>query len=87
MFRAGRDNQHPLPYPTLHCTSTVYAMNPRAVEAFVMMALGIMVVALRLHVRISTVGWKKLQPDDYLMVLAAVTHPNGHPQYRYGTVI
>ena len=62
-------------------------MNPRAVEAFVMMALGIMVVALRLHVRIGTVGWKKLQPDDYLMVLAAVFLPNGHPQYRYGTVI
>lgn len=50
-------------------------MNPRAVEAVVMMALGVMVVALRLHVRIGTAGWKKLQPDDYLMVLAAVIPP------------
>jgi len=47
-------------------------MPPRVIEEFVLLFIGIVVVATRLYVRIKTVGWQRLQPDDWLMVAAAV---------------
>lgn len=43
------------------------------IEAFLLMALGVMVIALRMFARIKLVGFKKLQVDDYLMVVAGVS--------------
>ncbi|KAK4225372.1 hypothetical protein QBC38DRAFT_511101 [Podospora fimiseda] len=43
-------------------------------EVFALLGVGLFVIGLRLYVRISTVGIKRLQPDDYLMVLAAVIY-------------
>lgn len=45
-------------------------MEPHGTEAFILMALGVMVVALRSYARISTTGWRKLGLDDVLMVVA-----------------
>ncbi|KAK4207973.1 hypothetical protein QBC37DRAFT_297600 [Rhypophila decipiens] len=49
-------------------------MNPRGIEAFVLMAVGIVFVVLRIFARIKLVGFKKLQADDYLMVLAGAVY-------------
>ncbi|KXX75496.1 hypothetical protein MMYC01_208110 [Madurella mycetomatis] len=43
-------------------------------EAFSLLGVGLLVIGLRLYVRISTSGFKRLHPDDYLMVLAAVVY-------------
>lgn len=51
-------------------------------EAFALLGVGLLIIGLRLYVRISTVGFKKLQPDDYLMVLAAVRNRIFSPQYH-----
>lgn len=41
-------------------------------EAFTLLGVGLLFIGLRTYVRISTVGWKGLQADDYLMWFAAV---------------
>jgi len=41
-------------------------------EAFALLGVGLLFIGLRTYVRISTVGWKGLQADDYLMWFAAV---------------
>ncbi|KAK4169641.1 hypothetical protein QBC43DRAFT_37082 [Cladorrhinum sp. PSN259] len=43
-------------------------------EAFALLGVGLLIIGLRLYVRISTVGFRCLQPDDYLMALAAVVY-------------
>lgn len=43
-------------------------------EVFALLALGILITALRTYSRISSVGFKNLQLDDLLVWLAAVTH-------------
>ncbi|KAM7215383.1 hypothetical protein V8F06_009244 [Rhypophila decipiens] len=50
-------------------------MNPRGIEAFVLMAVGIVFVVFRIFARIKLVGFKKLQADDYLMVLVGAVYP------------
>lgn len=42
-------------------------------EAFTLLAIGLVVIALRWVARVMTVGFKKLAPDDYLMVIAGVS--------------
>ncbi|KAM7187482.1 hypothetical protein V8F33_011222 [Rhypophila sp. PSN 637] len=49
-------------------------MNPRGIEAFVLMAVSIVFVVFRIFARIKLVGFKKLQADDYLMVLAVAVY-------------
>lgn len=42
-------------------------------EAFSLLGVGLLVIGLRMYVRISSGGFKRLHPDDYLMVLAAAS--------------
>jgi hypothetical protein len=44
-------------------------------EAFTLLGVGLSIIGLRLYVRISQAGLKRLHADDYLMVVAAVTYP------------
>jgi hypothetical protein len=41
-------------------------------EAFTLLGIGLAIIGLRWYVRISAVGIRGLQPDDYLMVLVVV---------------
>lgn len=43
------------------------------IEAFTLLALALLITGLRSYVRISTVGFKNLWADDYLVLLAAVS--------------
>lgn len=43
-------------------------------EAFALLSIGLLFIGLRSYVRITTVGWKGLQADDYLMWLAAILY-------------
>lgn len=44
-------------------------------EAFVLLALAVFIILLRLYFRLDLVGFKKLQFDDYLMLMTGVrTH-------------
>ncbi|KAK0617767.1 hypothetical protein B0T14DRAFT_275160 [Immersiella caudata] len=52
-------------------------MHPRVTEEFVLLLVGIVVVVARLYVRVKSVGWKKLKPDDWLMVAAAIGYVAG----------
>ncbi|KAM7194182.1 hypothetical protein V8F20_008102, partial [Naviculisporaceae sp. PSN 640] len=49
-------------------------MAPLKIEAFVLMTLGVMCIAVRILARVKLVGFKKLQADDYLMVVAGVVY-------------
>jgi hypothetical protein len=42
------------------------------IEAFTLLGVGLMITVLRTYVRISSVGWRRLQVDDYLVWFAAV---------------
>lgn len=44
-------------------------------EAFTLLAIGLVVIALRWISRLLTVGFSKLAADDYLMIIAGVCHP------------
>ena len=41
-------------------------------EAFTLLAIGLVVIGLRLYSRCLSVGVRRLAPDDYLMVVAGV---------------
>ncbi|KAK4150035.1 hypothetical protein C8A00DRAFT_37367 [Chaetomidium leptoderma] len=43
-------------------------------EAFALLGIGLFIIGLRLYVRISSSGFKRLHADDYLMVVAAVAY-------------
>lgn len=43
-------------------------------EAFTLLSLAVVVIAVRTGARVSMVGWPNLQLDDYLMPLAAVVY-------------
>ncbi|KAK3323827.1 hypothetical protein B0T19DRAFT_443294 [Cercophora scortea] len=45
-----------------------------SVEAYTLLGVGLAIIALRLYTRITTVGFGRLQADDYLMVLAAIVY-------------
>ncbi|KAK4125692.1 hypothetical protein N657DRAFT_591410 [Parathielavia appendiculata] len=49
-------------------------MNEFVHEAFSLLGVGLFVIGLRLYVRISSEGFKRLHVDDYLMVVAAVAY-------------
>ena len=42
-------------------------------EAFSLLAVGLVVIAVRLYSRILTVGFRNLALDDYLMIVAGVS--------------
>lgn len=46
--------------------------DPFTTEAFTLLGVGIFVIALRSYSRITSVGFRGLQFDDYLMCVAAV---------------
>lgn len=48
-------------------------MDAFVTEAFTLLGVALLFIGLRSYVRISTVGWKGLQADDYLMWVAAVS--------------
>ena len=41
-------------------------------EAFTLLAIGLIVIGLRLYSRCLSVGFRRLAPDDYLMIIAGV---------------
>lgn len=43
-------------------------------EAFTLLGIGLGVIGLRTYARVSVVGFRRLEADDYLMVVAAVGH-------------
>ena len=47
-------------------------MQGTTTEAYVMLGMGLIVIALRLALRVRTAGVDRLCADDYLMVVAAV---------------
>jgi len=49
-----------------------HTMEAFVTEAFALLGVGLLFIGLRTYVRVSTVGWKGLQADDYLMWVAAV---------------
>lgn len=60
------------------------------VEAFALLGVALAITGLRLYVRISSVGFKGLWADDYLVVMAAVSCPSFPvrplPEHRQLTV-
>lgn len=50
-------------------------MESFTIEVFTLLGVGIFVILFRLYARISKVGFRELQADDYLMVVAAVRYP------------
>jgi len=42
------------------------------IEAFTLLGVGLFITILRTYTRISTVGWRRLEVDDYLIWFAAV---------------
>lgn len=50
------------------------------VEAFTLLGIALAITAIRSFARISSVGFKNLWADDYLVVLAAVRHT--YSQFR-----
>jgi hypothetical protein len=52
------------------------------IEAFTLLGVGLMITVLRTYIRISSVGWRRLQVDDYLVWFAAVRNP----YYNFGMI-
>jgi hypothetical protein len=48
-------------------------MDAFVTEAFALLAIGITTIGIRTYARWQTVGFKGFKPDDYLMLLAAVS--------------
>ncbi|RMY87211.1 hypothetical protein D0861_05515 [Hortaea werneckii] len=44
------------------------------IEVFTLLAFGILVTALRTYTRLSSVGWKKIQADDFLALFAVLCY-------------
>lgn len=44
------------------------------IEAFTYLAVGLIIIALRLYSRCLSVGFRRLAWDDYLMIVAGVCH-------------
>jgi hypothetical protein len=42
------------------------------IEAFTLLGVGLFITILRTYTRMSTVGWRRLDVDDYLIWFAAV---------------
>ena len=53
------------------------------IEAFTLLGVGLTVTILRTYVRISSVGVKRLQVDDYLVWFAAVRNPTRNLSETY----
>lgn len=42
-------------------------------EAFTLLGFGLVIIAFRIYCQLSKLGWRHLQVDDYVMLLAAVS--------------
>jgi hypothetical protein len=64
----------PTPTPQELATQAAAAAAARQfnIEAFTLLGIGLTITVLRTYVRISSVGWRRLQVDDYLVWFAAV---------------
>jgi hypothetical protein len=63
-----------LPPPTPEQMEAIMASTHRFnVEAFTLLGVALLITGLRLYVRISSVGFKGLWADDYLVLVAAVS--------------
>lgn len=60
-------------------------MSDFTTEAFTLLAVGLVIIGARTYARCSQVGVRGLEPDDYLMVLAAVSRCQLH--YLEGQVL
>lgn len=50
-----------------------FTMEAFIIEAFTLLGVALVVVGMRTYVRLTTVGIKGFQADDYLMLVAAVS--------------
>ncbi|RMY76712.1 hypothetical protein D0863_01802 [Hortaea werneckii] len=60
------------PPPTPH--EQAAAARQFNIEVFTLLAVGILVTALRTYTRLSLVGWKKIQADDFLALFAILCY-------------
>ena len=70
----------PFAYSSSYCHSLrpiivayIFNMSSFTIEAFTLLGVGVFVICMRLVARVTAVGIKNLQLDDYLMVVAAVS--------------
>ncbi|KAF7543930.1 hypothetical protein G7046_g9902 [Stylonectria norvegica] len=49
-------------------------MSDFTTEAFTLLGIGLSVIGLRTYARITAVGFRRLEADDYLMIVAAITY-------------
>lgn len=49
------------------------ALREFTIEAWTLFAIGLMITILRTYARVKAVGFRKLQPDDYLAWLGVVS--------------
>ncbi|KAF4980403.1 hypothetical protein FZEAL_3582 [Fusarium zealandicum] len=49
-------------------------MDSFTIEAFVLLGIGLGIISMRTFVRVSSVGFGRLEADDYLMLVAAITY-------------
>ncbi|KAM5353954.1 hypothetical protein ACJ41O_000604 [Fusarium nematophilum] len=49
-------------------------MNSFTTEAFTLLGIGLSIIGLRSYARVSAVGFRRLEADDYLMVVAAIAY-------------
>lgn len=61
--------------PSAAQAAAIAAQHNFVIEAFTLLAVGILVVMLRTYARVQAVGLQKLQPDDYLVWFATVSCP------------
>jgi len=57
------------------------------IEAFTLLGVGLFITILRTYTRISTVGWRRLDVDDYLIWFAAVWPLEGSIKMTTGSDI
>lgn len=53
--------------------------NSFTIEAFSLLGVGLTTISIRTYARCSTVGFRGLKPDDFLMLVAAVSSPQQNP--------
>lgn len=60
-------------FPRDEAADAVAAFNKFATEAWTLCALALCVTILRTYAKATSVGWKRLQADDYLAWVGAVS--------------
>lgn len=57
------------------------ALKNFTIEAFTLFSIACLVTILRTYARVKSVGFKHLQPDDYLVWIGVVSPPAVQPRF------